>query len=44
VLFEFNLTDDYWWGFDFELKRKEDYRVLWNTALDSWRRGKIFSL
>ncbi|MFH0760682.1 MAG: GWxTD domain-containing protein [Bacteroidota bacterium] len=44
VEFEFNLTDDFWWGFDFELKRKEDYRVLWNTAVDSWRRGKIFSL
>jgi GWxTD domain-containing protein len=44
ILFEFNLTDDFWWGFDFELKRKEDYRVIWNTAMDSWRKGKIFSL
>ncbi len=44
VRFEFDLKEDYLWGYDFSLKRKEDYRVLWNTAVDSWRKGKIFSL
>ncbi len=42
--FEFNLTEDYWWGYDFVLKRSEDYRNLWNSAVSSWRKGKIFSL
>jgi len=44
ITFEFNLTDDYWIGYDFKLKRKEEFRPLWNRAVDSWRRGKIFSM
>lgn len=44
ITFEFNLTDDYWTGYDFKLKRKEEFRPLWNRAVDSWRRGKIFSM
>ncbi|HBB91913.1 MAG TPA: hypothetical protein DC042_09390 [Bacteroidales bacterium] len=44
VQFEFNLTEDHWWGYDFVLKRSEDYRGLWSNAVNSWRKGKIFSL
>ena len=44
ITFEFNLTDDYWIGYDFKLKRKEEFRPIWNKAVDSWRRGKIFSM
>jgi len=44
IEFEFNLTQDYWWGYDFTLRRSEEYRSLWNTAVTTWRRGKIFSL
>ncbi len=44
ITFEFNLTDDYWIGYDFKLKRKEEFRTLWNKAVDYWRRGKIFSI
>lgn len=42
--FEFNLSDDFWTGYDFVLKRTEDHRIPWNMAIDSWRRGKIFSM
>jgi GWxTD domain-containing protein len=42
--FEFNLTDDYWMGYDFSLKRSENHRIPWNMAIESWRKGKIFSL
>jgi GWxTD domain-containing protein len=42
--FEFNLSDDFWTGYDYVLKRTEDHRVPWNMAIDSWRRGKIFSM
>ncbi len=41
---EFNLTDDYWIGYDYTLKRTENHRIPWNMAVDSWRKGKIFSL
>jgi GWxTD domain-containing protein len=44
ITFEFNLIDDYWIGYDFKLKRKEEFRPVWNRAVDSWRRGKIFSM
>lgn len=44
ITFEFNLADDYWIGYDFKLKRKEEFRPIWNKAVDSWRRGKIFSI
>jgi GWxTD domain-containing protein len=44
ITFEFNLSDDYWIGYDFKLKRKEEFRPIWNKAVDSWRRGKIFSI
>jgi hypothetical protein len=44
VTFEFNLTDDYWIGYDYKLKRREEFRPLWNRAVDSWRRGRIFSM
>lgn len=44
ITFEFNLADDYWIGYDFKLKRKEEFRPIWNKAVDSWRRGKIFSM
>jgi GWxTD domain-containing protein len=44
ITFEFNLADDYWIGYDFKLRRKEEFRPIWNKAVDSWRRGKIFSI
>ncbi len=44
ITFEFNLTDDYWIGYDYKLKRKEEFRPIWNKAVDYWRRGKIFSM
>lgn len=44
ITFEFNLADDYWIGYDFKLRRKEEFRPIWNKAVDSWRRGKIFSM
>jgi len=44
VIFEFDLKDDYWTGYDFSLQRKEEFRPIWNQAIDAWRRGKIFSL
>ncbi len=44
ITFEFNLTDDYWIGYDYKLKRKEEFRPIWNRAVDYWRRGKIFSM
>jgi GWxTD domain-containing protein len=44
ITFEFNLGDDYWIGYDFKLKRKEEFRPVWNKAVESWRRGKIFSM
>jgi GWxTD domain-containing protein len=44
VTFEFNLADDYWIGYDYKLKRREEFRPLWNRAVDSWRRGRIFSM
>ncbi len=44
ITFEFNLADDYWIGYDYKLKRKEEYRTIWNKAVDYWRRGKIFSM
>lgn len=44
ITFEFNLADDYWIGYDFKLRRKEEFRPIWNRAVDSWRRGKIFSM
>ena len=44
ITFEFNLADDYWIGNDYKLKRKEEFRPIWNRAVDSWRRGKIFSM
>ena len=44
ITFEFNLTEDYWIGYDYKLKRKEEFRPVWNKAVDSWRRGKIFSI
>lgn len=44
ITFEFNLADDYWIGYDFKLRRKEEHRSVWNKAIDSWRRGKIFSM
>jgi len=44
ITFEFNLTEDFWIGYDYKLHRKEEFRPIWNQAVDSWRRGKIFSL
>ena len=44
IRFEFNLKQDFWWGYDFALHRMEEYRTLWNMAITSWRKGKIFSL
>lgn len=44
VIFEFNLAEDYWIGYDYKLRRKEEFRHIWNRAVDSWRRGKIFSM
>jgi GWxTD domain-containing protein len=44
ITFEFNLAEDYWIGYDYKLRRKEEFRSIWNRAIDSWRRGKIFSL
>lgn len=44
ITFEFNLADDYWIGYDYKLRRKEEFRPIWNRAVDSWRRGKIFSI
>jgi len=44
ITFEFNLTEDYWIGYDYKLRRKEEFRPLWNRAVDSWRRGKIYSI
>jgi GWxTD domain-containing protein len=44
ITFEFNLADDYWIGYDYKLRRKEEFRPIWNNAVESWRRGKIFSM
>jgi len=44
ITFDFNLENDYWIDYDFKLKRKEEFRRVWNQAVDSWRRGKIFSM
>lgn len=44
ITFVFNLADDYWIGYDFKLNRKEEFRSVWNRAVESWRRGKIFSM
>ena len=30
--------------YDFVLKRSEDHRNVWNTAVQTWRNGRIFSL
>jgi len=42
--FDFDLADDYWMGYDYSLKRSEEHRTIWNRAVESWRKGKIFSL
>jgi len=42
--FEFNLLADAITGYEFILKRTENHRIAWNTAVKSWREGRIFSL
>ncbi|MCD6333287.1 MAG: GWxTD domain-containing protein, partial [Bacteroidales bacterium] len=43
-IFKFTLRNNSLGSYDFILNRNEDYRVIWQMAIDSWRKGKIFSL
>lgn len=42
--FEFYLASDPIKAYEFVLKRTENHRPAWNTAVKSWREGRIFSL
>ncbi|MEA1877971.1 MAG: GWxTD domain-containing protein [Bacteroidota bacterium] len=42
--FDFFLAADAIKGYEFMLSRTENHRVVWNTAVRSWRDGRIFSL
>ncbi|MCK5820250.1 MAG: GWxTD domain-containing protein [Bacteroidales bacterium] len=42
--FDFYLTADDLKGYEFILKRTENHRIVWNTAVKSWREGRIYSL
>lgn len=42
--FEFYLASDAIKGYEFVLNRSENHRAAWNTAVRSWRQGRIFSL
>ena len=42
--FDFALESDPVKNYDFALKRTENHRTVWNTAVQTWRDGRIFSL
>ncbi len=42
--FIFTLESDPVKVYDFVLQRTEDHRNVWNTAVQTWRNGRIFSL
>lgn len=42
--FDFFLAADDLMGYESVLKRTENHRIVWNTAVKSWRDGRIFSL
>ena len=41
--FEFRLTPHPVKAYEFELKRTENHRPIWNSAVKSWNEGRIFS-
>jgi len=42
--FDFFLAADAIKGYEFILNRTENHRIVWNTAVRSWREGRIYSL
>ncbi len=42
--FTFTLESDPIKVYDFVLRRTEDHRIIWNTAVKTWRNGRIFTL